>query len=144
MLKFDIALSAQDSRKWDLVNLIKKYRDGITQYSTVATMDTGQFIRQMTGLQRGLVESGARGGYEQIANFVTQDVLKLVIFLHDPSLNLNDVGIIKLLSACNIHNIPFANNIATAEFILHRFFEKEMAIRLRCPEILNDRNLIYA
>ncbi len=142
MLKFDIAFTAQDSKKLDVINLIEKYRDGISQYSIVATMDTGLFIRRMTGLDMGLIEYGSKGGYLQIAKLVTQNKLKMVVFLHDHSLNLNEVGVRELLLACNIHNIPFANNVATAEFILHRFLEKEMAIHWRCPEILPNHDLI--
>jgi methylglyoxal synthase len=142
MLKFDIAFTAQNSKKLDLVDLVEKYRDGISQYSIVATMDTGLFIRRMTGLDMGLIECGSKGGYLQIAKLITQNKLKMVVFLHDPSLNLNEVGVRELLLACNIHNIPFANNVATAEFILHRFLEKEMATQWRCPEILPNHNLI--
>jgi methylglyoxal synthase len=143
MLEFDIALTAQDSKKFDLINLVEKYRDGISQYSIVATMDTGLFIRRVTGLDMGLVECGSKGGYLQIARFVVQNQLKMVVFLHDPSLNLNEVGVRELLLACNIHNIPFANNVATAEFILHRFLEKEMAIQWRCPEMGYNRDLVH-
>jgi methylglyoxal synthase len=142
MRKFDIALTAQDSKKFDLIKLIEKYRDGISQYSIVATMDTGLFIRRMTGLDMGLIECGSEGGYLQIAKLVTQNQLKMVVFLHDPSLNLNEVGVRELLLACNTYNIPFANNVATAEFILHRFLEKEMAIHWRCPEIEYNRDLV--
>ncbi len=142
MLEFDIAFTAQDSRKLDLVNLIEKYRDGISQYSIVATMDSGLFIRRMTGLDVGFIECGAKGGYLQIARMVAQNKLKMIVFLHDHSLNLDEVGVRELLLACNIHNIPFANNVATAEFILHRFLEKEMATRWRCPNITPNNNLI--
>lgn len=133
MAKFDIALTAQNSKKWDLVRLIEKYRNGIVRHSIVTTLDTGLFIESMTGISVALLLGGTEGGYAQIARLVSSDNLKLVIFLHDSCLNLKDPGITALLKACSIQNIPFANNTATAEFVLHRFLEKEAATYWKCP-----------
>jgi|GEM_PF-2538705 len=138
MVTFDIALTAEKSKKWELIRLIEKYREGIRQYSVVATLDTGLLISSLTGICVGLLSGGTDGGYYQMAKLVRNDKLKIVIFLHNSELNLADGGIIALLQACSIHNIPFANNVATAEFILHRFLEKEMATYWRCPEIRPD------
>ena len=133
MAIFDIALTAQDCRKWDLVGLVEKYREGISQYSVVATMDTGSIIKIGAGIDASLVSRGLEGGYLQIARLVDSGRLGMVIFLHDPTLNLSDPGVMELLTACNVRNIPFANNLITAEFILHRFLEKGMATYWRCP-----------
>ncbi len=140
---YDIALTAQNTKIRDLVNLVRKYYDGITRHSLIATLDTGLAIKSVTGLDLKLLSRGHEGGYLQLARLVNSDNIKMVIFLHDPLLCLDDPGIVEFLSSCNIQNIPFANNINTAEFILHRFLEKEMAISWRCPEARPERNLIY-
>ena len=141
---FDIALAAQDAKIWDLVNLVQKYRDGIAKHSLVATLDTWAVIRSFTGIDVDLLPCGSEGGYLQLAGLVIGGKLRMVIFLHDPRLCLKDPGIMEFLRSCNLQNIPFANNVTTAEFILHRFLEKEMAILWRCPESRFERNFIYA
>jgi len=138
-----MALTAQTPKIRDLVTLVQKYYDGIVKHSLVSTLDTGLVVRSMTGIKIDLLSCGSEGGYLQLARLVNTGNLKMVIFLHDPLLCLDGPGIIEFLGSCNMQNIPFANNMNTAEFVLHRFLEKEMAISWRCPEARPERNLIY-
>jgi methylglyoxal synthase len=141
---YDIALIAQNSKIWDLATVVQKYRDGIANHSVVATLGTGLVIKSMTGIEMSILSSGSEGGYLQLARMVNTGNLRLAIFLHDPLLCLDDPGIMEFLRSCNVQNIPFANNVTTAEFILHRFLEKEMATSWRCPDTRPEYNLIYA
>jgi len=143
MDKFEIAFIAQETRKGDLIHLIRKYREGISNHSTLTTRETGLLVRITTGLNIGFVEAATEGGYLHIARLVNCGDLRMVIFLHDPWLSLKDIGVMELLQACNMQNVPFANNVATAEFILHRFFEIADATYLRCPEIRIAANLVH-
>ena len=141
---FDMALTAQNSRIRDLVALVQKYREGIAKNSVIATLETGLVIKNITGIDLNLLPCGPEGGYLQLAGLVNSGNLRMVIFLHDPLLRLDDPGIMDLLRSCNVQNIPFANNMTTAEFILHRFLEKEMAVSWRCPEARPEHSLIFA
>ncbi len=141
---YDMALTAQNTKIRDMVALVQKYRNGIAKHSVVATLETGLVIKNMTGIALNLLPCGIDGGYLQLDRLVNSGDLRMVIFLHDPTLCLDDPGIIDLLRSCNLQNIPFANNMTTAEFILHRFLEKEMATCWRCPEARPERNLICA
>jgi methylglyoxal synthase len=140
---YDVALAAQESRVHDLVNLIKKYRDGICRFSLVSTLDAGVMIKRMTATDVSLLPRGFQGGYSQLARLVQSGNVRMVIFLHDPQLELNGPGIMELLRSCNTRDIPFANNMTTAEFILHRFLEKEMATCWRCPDAGKEGNLVF-
>ncbi len=140
--KYDVALTAQDSKKWELVTLVEQFRQGLAQHSVVATLETGLFLLATIGMNFGLLLPGVDGGYKQIAEMVREEKVRLVIFLHGPDLNLKDHGVMELLRACISQNIPFANNATTAEFILQRFLEKEMATYWRCPEIRPDREAV--
>ena len=131
---YDIALTAQNSRIRDMVALVEKYRDGITKHSVVATLDTGLVIKSVTGIDLKVLPSGLEGGYLQLAGLVNTGNVRMVVFLHDPLLNLDNPGVIELLRSCNMQNIPFANNMTTAEFIMYRFLEKEMATYWQGPE----------
>jgi len=141
---YDIALMAQKSKIRELVSLVRKYHNGIAKQSVVATLDTGLAIKSMTGIDIELLSCGFEGGYFQLAGLVNTGNLRMVIFLHNPQLSLEDPGILELLRSCNVRNIPFANNMTTAEFILHRFLEKEMSNCWRRPDSRPDGNLIYA
>jgi len=131
---YDIALTAENSRIRDMVALVKKYRDGIARHSVVATLDTGLVIKSMTGIDLKLIPSGLEGGYLQLAGLIHNGSVKMVVFLHGAQLDLSNPGIMELLRSCNMQNIPFANNMTTAEFILYRFLEKEMATYWQGPE----------
>lgn len=141
---FDMALTAQNSRISNLVTLVQKYREGIAKNSIIATLETGLVIKNMTGIDLDLLPCGPEGGYLQLAALVNGGNLRMVIFLHDPLLRLDDPGVAELLRSCNVQNIPFANNMNTAEFILHRFLEKKMAAYWRCPEARPEHSLIFA
>jgi len=141
---FDMALTAQNYKIRDLVTLVQKYRDGIANHSVISTIDSGPVIKNMTGIDLDLLPRGCEGGYLRLARLVNSGNLRMVIFLHEPLLRLDDPGILDLLRSCNIQNIPFANNMTTAEFILHRFLEKEMAASWRCPDTRPEKSLIFA
>jgi len=141
---FDMALTAQNYRIRDLVALVQKYREGIAKNSVISTLETGLVIKNITGIDLDLLPCGTEGGYLQLAGLVNSGNLRMVIFLHDPLLRLDDPGVAEFLRACNVQNIPFANNVTTAEFILHRFLEKEMAALWRCPDSRPEKSLILA
>ena len=130
---YDIALTAQETRIRDVVSLVEKYREGIVRHSIVATLATGLAVKSVTGIDLKLLTTGPEGGYRQIARLVDEGSVRLVVFLHDASLGLDKPGVMELLRSCNVQNIPFANNTTTAEFILYRFLEKEMASYWRGP-----------
>jgi len=134
MHKYDIAITAQSSKSKDLVNLIRKYYYDLAELSIVATMDAAPIIQQNTGLHVGLLEESNLGGYLHIAQLIANHDIKLVIFLCDLSLIKIEDSVGAMLRACTIYDVPLANNIATAEFILERYLEKKMATRYRIPE----------
>lgn len=141
---FDIALTAQNSKIRELVAIVQKYREGIAKNSIIATLETGLVIKSMTGIDLNLLPCGPEGGYLQLAGLVNSGNLRMVIFLHDPLIRLDDPGVAEFLRSCNMQNIPFANNMTTAEFILHRFLEKEMAAYWRCPDTRLECSISYA
>ena len=136
MYKYDIIFSAHDSKKMELAEIIRKYRQGLSAFSVAATASTAQYIRQTTLLSVGLLNDGASGGYLQIAKLVEKEDVRMVVFLFDPaSMHLDELGVKILLKSCAVSNIPLANNKTTAEFILERFFEKQLVIQSRYPEM---------
>lgn len=68
----------------------------------------------------------------------------MVIFLHNPLLDIHSPEVVELLQSCTMKNISFASNLTTAEFIIFRFFEKEMAPYCQGTETGLCTNHIYA
>jgi methylglyoxal synthase len=142
MNEFDIAITAHDSKKKELLILIEKYLEGLKELSLVATEDTGIMIRQATGLKVHLLRNGYSGGYLDMGKLVANGQVPMVFFLQDPlMIGMDDLGIRLLLTACSVNNIPFASNLITADFILHRHLETTAMTRQRYVEQYNSMNL---
>ena len=125
MQQFDIAFSAHDSRKEELVHLVRTYKEIMINYSLVATRNTGRMIEHATGLRIARVHNGTLGGYQQMGSMVACGNIKVIILLQDPFIiHPAASDIVALNRICNIHNIPLATNIASSEAILHFFIEK--------------------
>ena len=63
---------------------------------------------------------GSQGGDQQIAARIACNEIDMLIFFRDPLTpkphEPNDMNLLRL---CDMHNIPVATNIATAEVLIH-------------------------
>ena len=129
--RITLALIAHDGKKEEMVQLAKEHRDNLFKLSLVATRSTGNLIRERTGLAITLVNSGPMGGDQQIGAMVASGMVKAVIFLRDPlTAQPHEPDIAALLRVCDVHNVPLATNLATAEAVMHLIFEH--------PEVLDE------
>lgn len=114
-----IALVAHDGKKADLVAFATFNREKLAEYHLVATGTTGRLLQEKVGLEVERVLSGPYGGDAQIAARVAEGAIDGVFFLVDPlDKHPHDPDIQTLLRACNVHNVPIATNIATADLII--------------------------
>jgi len=114
-----LALIAHDARKEDIVKLAKANREELARFKLVATGSTGRMIQHATGLAVTLMQSGPLGGDQQIGSLVTSGMVNAIIFLRDPlTAQPHEPDITALLRVCDVHNIPLATNLATAEAVL--------------------------
>ncbi len=116
----NIALIAHDSKKELMVQFCIAYCGILSRYDICATGTTGKLVSEATGLHIQRFLSGSQGGDQQLASSISCNEIDLLLFFRDP-LNAkahepNDVNILRL---CDVHNIPFATNIATAEALIH-------------------------
>ncbi|MBC7249674.1 MAG: methylglyoxal synthase [Anaerolineae bacterium] len=114
-----VALIAHDGKKVDMVAWATFNRGKLEEYNLIATNTTGQLLEEKVGLKVERVLSGPKGGDAQIAARVAQGEVHGVIFLIDPlGKHPHDPDIQTLLRVCNVHNVPLATNIATADLII--------------------------
>jgi len=132
MDRFALALIAHDSKKADMTFLVQAHREELAKLSLVATATTGRFIQDRIGLPVTLMRSGPEGGDQQIGALVADGDVRAVIFLRDPlTAHPHEPDVSALLRVCDVHNVPLATNLATAEAILRLLFEH--------PEVLEDQ-----
>jgi len=114
-----IALIAHDGKKADMVAFATYNREKLAGYHLIATGTTGTLLRDKVGLEVEILLSGPMGGDAQIAARVAQGQVTGVIFFVDPlNAHPHDPDIQGLLRVCNVHNVPLATNVATADLIV--------------------------
>ncbi|MGC5324593.1 methylglyoxal synthase [Brevibacillus sp. SYSU BS000544] len=114
-----IALIAHDRKKEEMIQLAVAYEKILASHELYATGTTGTRIMENTQLQITCFLSGPLGGDQQIGAMVAQNAMDLIIFLRDPLASQpHEPDIIALLRLCDVHRIPFATNMGTAEVLL--------------------------
>lgn len=111
-----IALIAHDKMKDEIVEFVQRYKSIFAANELLGTGTTAKLVTDMTGLKVQRLLSGPMGGDQQIGAKVAQGDIDFVIFLRDPLTaqpHEPDVG--ALLRICDVHSIPLATNIGTAE-----------------------------
>ena len=64
--------------------------------------------------------AGVQGGDQQIASRIACNEVDLLLFFRDPiNAKPSEPNEMTLLRLCDVHNIPMATNIATAEVLIH-------------------------
>ena len=116
----NIALIAHDSKKELMVQFCIAYCGILSRHNICATGTTGKLVSEATGLHIQRFMSGSQGGDQQLASSISCNEIDLLVFFRDPltakSHEPNDINILRL---CDVHNIPVATNIATAEALIH-------------------------
>ena len=116
----NIALIAHDSKKELMVQFCIAYCGILSRHSLCATGTTGKLVSEATGLEITRYLSGNQGGDQQIASRVSYDEIDLLLFFRDPiAAKSSEPNERTLLRLCDVHNIPLATNIATAEALIH-------------------------
>ena len=114
-----IALIAHDRKKQDIVQFVLKHRAVFEHYDLIATGTTGLRIQEGAGLAVERMLSGPLGGDTQIAAQVATKDVVAVIFLLDPLYaQPHEPDIRALLRVCEVHDVPLATNLATADAIM--------------------------
>ena len=115
----NIALTAHDNKKKLMENLCIAYRHILCKQRLYATGTTGQLLEESANLQVNKYLAGHLGGEQQLSAQVALNDIDLVIFLRDPlSPRQYETDVNSLLRLCDVHNIPVASNLATAESLL--------------------------
>ena len=116
----NIALIAHDRKKELMVQFCMAYCGILAKHDICATGTTGKFVEEATGLKIDKCLAGMQGGEEQISARVAYNEIDLVLMFADPN-NIDpweDQQMMHTIHLCDMHNIPIATNLATAEILI--------------------------
>lgn len=115
----EIAIIADDKKKELMTQFCIAYCGTLSKHTLCATNITGKYISDATGLKIERLLSGEHGGAQQISSRVAYDEIDLLLFFRDTAPNNASREVENnLLRLCDIHNVPVATNIATAEILV--------------------------
>ncbi|MBQ1517416.1 MAG: methylglyoxal synthase [Clostridia bacterium] len=116
----NIALIAHDAKKELMVQFCIAYCGILSRHNLCATGTTGKIVSETTGLKIVKYLSGAQGGGQQISAKIGCGEVDMLLIFRDPlNPKPHEPSDIDLLRICDMHNIPVATNIATAEILIH-------------------------
>lgn len=115
-----IALIAHDVKKELMVQFCIAYCGILSHHNLIATGTTGKTVSEATGLNITTFLSGSQGGDQQISSRIACDEIDVLLFFRDPlNPKPHEPDEQAMLRLCDVHNIPVATNIATAEVLIH-------------------------
>ena len=116
----NIAVIAHDSKKELMTQFCIAYCGILSKHKICATGTTGKLVSEATGLEIEKYLSGGQGGAQQIGSRIACDEIDLLLLFRDPlNPKPGEPNEANLLRLCDVHNIPVATNIATAEALIH-------------------------
>ncbi|HIW57927.1 MAG TPA: methylglyoxal synthase [Firmicutes bacterium] len=115
----NIALIAHDKKKDLMVDFCIAYSAILKKHHLCATNNTGTLVADATGLPVTLFLAGSEGGDQQIGARIAYNEIDAVLFFRDPLTQQKyEPNIDSLYRLCDVHNVPLATNIATAEVLI--------------------------
>ncbi len=115
----NIALIAHDAKKKLMQYFCVAYRGILSKHDLYATGTTGRLIEEVTNLSVHKFLAGHLGGEQQVGVQIEQNLIDLVIFLRDPlTVKQHEPNVDTIVKLCDMHNIPLATNLASAELMI--------------------------
>jgi methylglyoxal synthase len=114
-----IALIAHDNMKKELIDWVTKNKKILRKHFLCGTGTTSRMISETVELPVKAFKSGPMGGDQQIGARIAEGNIDMMIFFWDPlEAQPHDPDVKALLRIAVLYDIPVANNMATADFIL--------------------------
>lgn len=119
----NIALIAHDAKKAELIQWCQDNAEILKKHFLCGTGTTARMITDATGLPIRGYNSGPLGGDQQIGAKIVEGKIDFVVFFSDPlTAAPHDTDVKALMRIAQVYDIPFANNKATADFMINSSF----------------------
>lgn len=114
-----VALIAHDKKKLDLAMFARDHAEVLGRFRLIATSTTGGVLQDKAGLEVERLRSGPEGGDLQVGARIAQDEVLAVIFFRDPlTAQPHEPDVSALMRICDVHRVPLATNLGTAEGVI--------------------------
>lgn len=115
-----ISLVAHNEMKSALKSFVEEHKDFFSKVPLVTTGSTGRTLKKSLGIPvEKLVASGPLGGDQAIGGMISEEKIAAIFFFKDPlSSHAHAADIEALTRLCDVHQIPYATNPASAIGIL--------------------------
>ena len=115
----NIGFIAHESKKKLLQNFCIAYRGILSRHELYATGTSGRLIEEAANLSGSQIPGGACGRRTADGSMIEQNEIDLMIFLRDPFMQKKrDPDPNKIFRLCDVHIIPLATNLASAEMLI--------------------------
>ena len=123
----NIALIAHDGKKQEMLEWCDANKEILKNHKLCGTGTTARMITDRVGIPVKGYNSGPLGGDQQIGAKIVEGQVDMIIFFSDPlAAQPHDPDVKSLLRIAQVYDIPIANNIATADFLIHStYMDKE-------------------
>ncbi len=133
----NIAIIAHDAKKELMTQFCIAYCGILSRHKLFATGTTGKLVSEATGLDINCFLSGIQGGDQQIGALIACNEIDMLLMFNDPlNPKEHEPNVNSLLRLCDVHNVPAATNIATAEALIHSLDRGDLDWR----DIVNPKN----
>ena len=133
----DIALIADDTKKELMTQFCIAYCVILSKHHICATSITGKYVQEATGLEIEKLLPGSHGGAQQITSRISYNEIDVLLYFRSTTPNRDyDENENNLFRMCDVHNVPVATNIATAEVLICALDRGDLDWR----EIVNPRS----
>lgn len=115
----EIALIAHDTKKELMTQFCIAYCGILSKHNICATATTGKYVADATVLSITRLLAGEQGGEQQIASRISYNEIDVLLYFRStsPDFGRSEVEY-NLMRLCDVHNVPVATNIATAEVLV--------------------------
>ena len=115
-----VALVAHNNMKNVIINFVAEHKSFFAELPLVTTGSTGRSLKNKLGIEvEQLVASGPLGGDQAIGGMISEGQIAAIFFFKDPlSSHAHASDIEALTRLCDVHQIPYATNPASAEGLM--------------------------
>ena len=115
----NLGIIAHNSKKVLIEDFCIAYKNILAKHELYATGTTGRRVEDATGLHVHKFLAGHLGGEQQICAQIEHNQIDLVIFLREPvNSKAHEPDVNNAVRLCDVHNIPLATNLASAELLI--------------------------
>ncbi len=116
----NIALIAHDAKKELMVQFCIAYCGILSRHNLCATGTTGKLVSRPPASRLPALWPAARAAIKAISSRISCNEIDLLLYFRNPiGAKATEPDEASLLRLCDVYNIPYATNIASAEAMIH-------------------------